>query len=129
MRLPWQLCLVFCLGFFGCGKKPTPPEPAVVPSAPAAVSIQAENAPPPPPPVSSPDGTPAPEAPQGPREVPMDVESLNTILGNYIVATDKVPKSFEEMVKLKLIPRVPTPPPGKKYVIDPVSLKVEVRNK
>lgn len=59
----------------------------------------------------------------------MDVESLNTILGNYIVATDKVPKSFEEMVKLKLLPRVPTPPPGKKYIIDQVSHKVKVVNK
>lgn len=54
------------------------------------------------------------------RRANLDVENLNAILDTYITAHDRVPKSVEEMVALKLIPRAPVPPPGKRYVIDQV---------
>ena len=54
----------------------------------------------------------------------MDVESLNTVLGDYIASKDRIPKNLEEMVRLKLIPHVPKPPPGYKYEIDQVRGKV-----
>jgi hypothetical protein len=71
----------------------------------------------------------APEAPSTARVQPMDVESLNTIIGDYIASKDRIPKDFAEMVRLKLIPRVPTAPPGFTYEIDQVRGKVIVKKK
>jgi hypothetical protein len=87
--------------------------------------------PPPPPPDSSTAGGYADPvgAAASPREQPMDIGSLNTVLRNYIGATDKVPKSIEEMVKLKLLPRMPSAPPGKKLVLDTRRQEIVLQNK
>jgi hypothetical protein len=57
----------------------------------------------------------------------MDVESLNTVIGDYMASKDRIPKDFAEMVRLKLIPHAPTPPAGFKYEIDQVRGKVIVK--
>ena len=59
----------------------------------------------------------------------MDVESLNTVIGDYMASHDRFPKDMADMVRLKSIPRVPTPPPGYTYEIDQVRGKVIVRKK
>jgi len=52
-------------------------------------------------------------------EAPNDAtEQLNAILGDYIDAYNRVPKDLDELVRLKLIPRIPDPPAGKKYKIN-----------
>ncbi len=63
------------------------------------------------------------------RRSNLEVENLNVILETYSTAYDRVPRTVEEMVALKLIPRAPVPPPGKKYLIDPVRRAIkEVSN-
>ncbi|MBI3192233.1 MAG: hypothetical protein HYZ36_06160 [Pedosphaera parvula] len=37
--------------------------------------------------------------------------------------------SFEQLVQARLIPSVPVPPPGKKYVIDMKKIEVRLENK
>lgn len=37
--------------------------------------------------------------------------------------------NFEQLVKVRLIPSVPVPPPGKKYVIDMKKIEVRLENK
>ena len=59
----------------------------------------------------------------------MDLDSLNTLLNRYVTATERVPKTIEEMVKLKIIPRVPPAPAGQKYVIDPRKIEIRLVNK
>jgi len=55
----------------------------------------------------------------------MDLNSLDSILQDYANASGRVPKTFQEMVDLKLIPRVPQPPAGKQWVIDPVQIRIK----
>ena len=94
--------------------------------APAAVSANApesSNPPPPDAPAAEPQQLTASE------EMSLVPESLNSVLRDYYDAESRVPKDLEEMVQLKLIPRVPTPPPGKKYVIDATKRRVVLVSK
>ena len=51
--------------------------------------------------------------------VEVGAAALTDALQNYYYATaGQVPESLEAMVRLKLIARIPVPPPGKKYVLD-----------
>jgi hypothetical protein len=133
--------LTFCLvGLFvvtACRKKSDPPPSSEDQPAPAAaepgkpLSLIPDNAAPPPPTVPSVENAAAPpDVPEGTsREQPMDVESLNTVIGDYIASKDRIPKDFAEMVRLKLLPRAPTPPPGYTYEIDQIRGKVVVKKK
>jgi hypothetical protein len=129
----WLGCLTLLLAPLGCSKKPEPP-PAKAPG-PAAVSVSAE-----------------PEAPAAAKETkPEDAEfpnpgllkpgtinedgvevgaaALTDALQNYYYATaGQVPESLEHMIKLKIIGRIPTPPPGKKYVLDRKKAIVTLQN-
>jgi len=121
--------LAFCIAS-GCSEKEPPPPPnrvAVVPR-PAPASVKPAPAPAPAPAPVAPAASPVATvtAPAQPREQPMDLGSLDSILDNYGAQHDRVPKSLEEMVALKLIPRMPTPPPGKRYVIDQQKRRIRI---
>jgi hypothetical protein len=123
--------IVLIAGFaMGC-RKAAEPAGAESKPAPTGASVAAltENAPPPPPPGGVPAAAITGEegAGNGPRVQPMDVESLNTVISDYMAAKERIPKDFAEMVRLKLIPHVPKPPPGYKYEIDQVRGKIVVK--
>jgi hypothetical protein len=103
----------------GCGKK-TPKETAPPPPAEASAP-QTEPAPPPPG-----EATAAPaEATEGPAQAsnlnPMDYSNasgLTLMVQEYYGKHGRVPKDLNELVAAKMLLKVPTPPPGTKYVID-----------
>jgi hypothetical protein len=60
--------------------------------------------------------------PTGDNLIPVEggdlTETLNSILTDYVDANDRVPRDLSEMVRLKLISRIPEAPPGKRYAIN-----------
>ena len=121
-RLPWFLTA--CL-FAGCGK-PAPATPnsenAKTPGgdkAPVEGLTQPAAGQPPPPPVADGNETPAPtpDASPGLAELTMAVRS-------YVMTQGKPPGTLEDLAKAGTIRKLPTPPPGKKYVLDPKGMSV-----
>lgn len=60
----------------------------------------------------------APEAPAAPPNPEVDLKALNEAVRAHIMGLLKEPPTLEELVKTGFIKRLPTPPPGKKYVLD-----------
>ena len=52
------------------------------------------------------------------------LQELNEVIQAWFTSRGKAPESLEEMAKARFIPKVPTPPPGKQYVIDKEKLRV-----
>lgn len=48
----------------------------------------------------------------------------NQALGSFLMARGRMPTNIQELVTEKFLNAVPTPPPGKKHVIDPKSGRV-----
>ena len=55
------------------------------------------------------------------------LEELNSALEVWFTAKGGSPKNFEELVQAGYLPKVPTPPPGRTYVIDAPNIRVIVR--
>lgn len=72
------------------------------------------------------DGKPSPpraeEAAADPQLAAM-LGELTQMVRNYAATTRSVPKSLDDLVAAKLLPKVPAPPPGKRFII---SDKLEV---
>ncbi len=104
----------------GCGKsdsespaaKPSSPEKA---SATDAVPALRHTAP---------EGTPAATAVQAINQDLMssdpqaNLRVLNQLLDGFTMSNNRVPADLEELVKAKLISRIPPAPAGKRFVID-----------
>ena len=56
-------------------------------------------------------------------------EGANNAIQTFYTATGRVPTDIAELVRLKLIPEFPDPPPGKKVVIDPIKRQVKLVKK
>ena len=64
------------------------------------------------------------------RNVPLTeptLKELNEALQAWFTSRGKAPASFEELAKARFISKVPTPPPGRPYVIDPEKLQVVLK--
>ena len=73
---------------------------------------------------------PGEEAPVGGREnMDLGLGSLNNALQDFLAAFDRPAKQLDELVQAKMIPRLPTPPVGKKYSIDTRKNKIILVNK
>jgi len=59
-----------------------------------------------------------PEAPAAPPNPEVDLTTLNEAVRAHIMGQLKEPATLEDLVKTGFIKRLPTPPPGKKYVLD-----------
>lgn len=68
--------------------------------------------PPPPPPVAAP----------AVREPTLN--ELNEAIQAWFTSRGRPPESFEEMAQARFIPHIPTPPPGRRYLIDKDKLRV-----
>lgn len=44
---------------------------------------------------------------------------LNETLKDWLLRQPQLPKDANEFVTARLLPRLPTPPPGKRFVLDP----------
>ncbi len=60
----------------------------------------------------------APEAPAAPPNPDVDLKTLNEAVRAHIMGQPKEPTTLDDLVKAGLIKRIPTAPPGKKYVLD-----------
>lgn len=60
----------------------------------------------------------APEAPAAPPNPEVDLKALNEAVRAHIMGQLKEPATLEDLVKAGFIKRLPTPPLGKKYVLD-----------
>ena len=63
-------------------------------------------------------GATAPEAPAAPSNPEVDLKALNAAVVAYAMGQLKEPATLDDLVKTGFIKRLPTPPPGKKYVLD-----------
>ncbi|MCX8091746.1 MAG: hypothetical protein N3I86_12585 [Verrucomicrobiae bacterium] len=109
----------------GCGRKEEPPvikpeqlapinpdsSPEVLEKArlQQAIAIR-EGIEPPPPAIRLRGGEPA---------TPEVLAAYNQELLRYIVRTRDTPESLQELMRIRELPRLPTPPPGKRIVYDP----------
>jgi hypothetical protein len=74
--------------------------------------------------VPAPVQTPEPAAP-APAESTVDLQTINQALKKFAQDKKRVPPNLDELVQAGYLPRVPKPPLGKRFAIDPN--KVEVR--
>lgn len=58
----------------------------------------------------------------------LGLAKIREALKVFVRDAERFPNSFEEMVKSGVIERIPTPPAGKKYVLDPKSNDVLLVN-
>ena len=63
-------------------------------------------------------GAAAPEAPAAPSNPETDLKVLNDAVRAHVMGQLKEPTTLEDLVKTGFIKRLPTPPPGKKFVLD-----------
>ncbi len=63
-------------------------------------------------------GATSPEAPAAPSNPEVDLKALNAAVVAYAMGQLKEPATLDDLVKTGFIKRLPTPPPGKKYVLD-----------
>lgn len=61
----------------------------------------------------------APEAPAAPPNPEVDLKALNEAVRAHVMGLTKEPATLEDLVKAGFIKRLPTSPPGKKYVLSP----------
>lgn len=55
------------------------------------------------------------------------LNELNDAVQAWFTSRGQAPASLEELAKARFISKVPTPPPGREYVIDAQNLRVTVR--
>lgn len=59
-----------------------------------------------------------PEAPAAPPNPEADLKALNEAVRAHVMGLLKEPATLEDLVKTGFIKRMPTAPPGKRYVLD-----------
>ena len=69
-----------------------------------------------------------PEAPAAPPNPEVDLKALNEAARAYVMGQLKDPASLDDLVKDGFMKRLPTPPPGKKYVLSPDKKSVQLVN-
>jgi hypothetical protein len=112
-----------------CGKKPAPPV-----TAPAERAQPASEAPPAPPPPDTPtnDEGKTSDAPLNEAEAAKVATAYSTASGYTLMVQQfydkngRVPKDLNELVTAKMLLKVPTAPPGMRFVIDPNSRSVQL---
>ncbi len=56
------------------------------------------------------------------------LDLLNETLKDWVLRKSSYPKDPQEFVTARILPRLPTPPPGKKFVIDAQHVRVVLAN-
>ena len=124
-----QAFLFSLLVLMGCGKSGSDAESAAGAKNPADEKIPVTDALPAMRQTAS-DGTPAAAAVKAMNEDLMssdpqaNLRILNQLVAGFTMSNNRLPTDLEDLVKAKLISRVPPAPPGKKFVIDRKSNRV-----
>jgi hypothetical protein len=81
------------------------------------------------PPAADKSSPPAPAPEKASAEA--DLSGLNLLLRDYVHATRKVPKDLNELVSSGFVSAIPSPPPGKRFMIlmHPLGYQVVLVNK
>lgn len=106
-----SICALLAAGLLvGCKKRSTetpasnkPAKPATAPSPSAA---------------PSPTKPAVPAAPAVPPSPEIALRDLTAAARAFVMTQGKNPSSLDDLVKAGLHPKLPEPPPGKKYVLD-----------
>ncbi len=75
-----------------------------------------------------PSTAPVPEAPAVPPNPEVDLKALNEAVRAHVMGNMKEPATLEDLVKAGYIKRLPSAPPGKKYVLSPDKGSVRLVN-
>lgn len=128
------LSTLLTLGFLSssaCRKRsnpPTPPPAEAPANAPEPVTTPAPAAPAPAAPNSAPTtlpaGTALPQAQPGISETGTVNGPLSGAVARFMDKNKRLPANWQELVKGGFINTIPTPPPGKKFAVDPISYVV-----
>ena len=124
-----QAFLVSLLVLMGCGKSGSDAESAAGAKNPADEKIPVTDALPAMR-QTAPEGTPAAAAVKAMNEDLMssdpqaNLRIFNQLVAGFTMSNNRLPTDLEDLVKAKLISRVPPAPPGKKFVIDRKSNRV-----
>lgn len=126
MKRALTCCLLTALLAVGCRKKPaaTDSSATATGSDPSAASAPAapkgEFTPAPAVPADSPAAKAHRELDQklASGNVQQQVQVLDELLQAWVMAKGVIPKDLEELVKAKMLSKVPTAPPGKRFAVD-----------
>ena len=124
-----QALLFSLLVLVGCGKSGSDPESVAGAKNPADEKVPITDALPAMR-QTAPEGTPAAAAVKAMNEDLMssdpqaNLRILNQLVAGFTMSNNRLPLDLEDLVKAKLISRVPPAPPGKKFVIDRKSSRV-----
>lgn len=136
MKLIIICCLLAALVSVSCRRKTPPADPGT----PAATS--------------QPDGSPAPAAPKGeftpapavPADSPaakahsemdqklasgnvqLQLQVLDELVQAWVMSQNSIPKDLQALVGAKMLTKVPTPPPGKRFAVDQKTGRVVLLN-
>ena len=69
-----------------------------------------------------------PEAPAAPPNPEVDLKALNEAVRAHVMGQLKDPDTLDDLVKTGFIKRLPSAPPGKKYVLSPDKKSVLLMN-
>jgi hypothetical protein len=132
LRAGILVCGVVILAI-GCSKSTKPDESAgTQPAKPAGASVDSGTPDAPPPPPTPPPIAGSGEAPPGtapgttgdPGEVPPSLQQVRDALVQWTFQHNNPPKDLNELVKEGYLKRLPVPPPGKRFSLDPRTMTV-----
>lgn len=121
MKLAITCCLLAILISVGCRKKTTPTDsktaatPSDVPAAP-----KGEFTPAPAVPADSPSAKAHSEMDQklASGNVQLQLQVLDELVQAWVMSQNSIPKNLEVLVQAKMLAKLPTPPPGKRFAVD-----------
>ena len=121
MKLAIACCLLAAFLSVGCRKKITPADsnPQATPSA-APAAPKGEFTPPPAVPADSPSAKAHSEMDQKltSGNVQFQLQVLDDLLQAWVMSQNSIPKNLEVLVQAKMLIKLPTPPPGKRFAVD-----------
>ena len=122
MRRILAVALLITFGLAGCNKQAPPPPTSPIPGGASIESqLNEQTAPPPPPSPGEPiSAGVAAEVPEHEKSL----KELTAALQTYMQVSSDYPKDLSALVKMKLLKKMPTPPPGKHFVIDRQNIRV-----
>lgn len=59
----------------------------------------------------------------------LQLQVLDELLQAWVMSQNSVPKDLEELVRAKMLSKLPTPPPGKRFAIDQKAAQVVLVNR
>ena len=121
MKLAITCCLLSVILAVGCRKKTTPADSntAATPTA-APAAPKGEFTPAPAVPADSPSAKAHTEMDQklASGNVQLQLQVLDELVQAWVMSQNSIPKNLDALVQAKMLAKLPTPPPGKRFAVD-----------